>query len=68
MISALASAAAGLHDAFTRLDRVGERIARNGAEPDDMVELISARHQVGANAAVVRVEDEMIGSLLDVLA
>ena len=68
MVSALSNAVAGFHDAFARLNRAGEQIARAGAEPDAMVELIKARQQVGANAAVVRVEDQIVGSLLDVLA
>jgi hypothetical protein len=68
MVTALSTATAGFHDAYARLDRAGEQLARSGAEPGAMVELIKARQQVGVNAAVIRVEDEMVGSLLDVFA
>ena len=68
MVTALSHAVGSFHDAFARLERAGERLAHSGVEPDAMVELIKARQQVGATAAVVRVEDDMVGSLLDVLA
>ena len=68
MLNALSHAAAGLEDAFARVDAAGERMARRSAKPDDMADLLEARRQFGANAVVVRTADTMIGTLLDVLA
>jgi len=71
MIDAIDQGLAGIGAGFDRLDRVAGRIASEGAEGDlagNLVELQLARHEVRANVAVVRTADEMIGTLLDVLA
>jgi hypothetical protein len=71
MISAISHAAQGLDAGFDRLSQAADRIARNGAGDDlagNMLDILKARQDVRANAAVVRTAGEMIGTLLDVLA
>ena len=69
MVSALTSAQSGLAAGFARLDGAAARVATGApAEPEDLVALLQSRQQVAANAAVVRTADDMIGTLLDVLA
>ncbi len=71
MLTVIGQAAQGINAGFTRLDAAANRIARNGAGndlPESVVDVMRARHDVGANAAVLRTADEVIGSLLDVLA
>lgn len=61
----------GIAAGFERLDRAAARVARDGADGDlagNMIDLMKARHQVRANAGVIRTADETIGTLLDVLA
>ncbi len=71
MLEAIDQGLAGISAGFDRLDRAAGKIAREGAQGDlagNLVELQLARHEVRANVAVVRTADEMIGTLLDVLA
>jgi hypothetical protein len=71
MVSAISQDAQGLDTGFDRLFQAADRIARNGAGDDlagNMVDMLKARQDVRANVAVVRTADEMIGTLLDVLA
>jgi len=61
----------GIDSGFDRLDKAAGRIARDGAGGDlagNVVDLMRARQDVGANVAVVRTADEMMGSLLDIFA
>jgi hypothetical protein len=61
----------GINTGFDRLNRAAGRIARDGAEGDlagNFVEVMKARHEVKANAKMVRVADETIGTLIDILA
>ena len=70
MLRAMDQALQGMQAGFDRLDKAAGRIARNGAEGDlagDMVDLLRARHEVRANATVIRTADDTIGTLLDVL-
>ena len=71
MVSAISQAAQGLDAGLDGVSRAADRIARNGAHDDlagNMVDMLKARHHARANVAVVRTADEMIGTLLDVLA
>ncbi len=71
MVSAISQAAQGLDAGFDRLSQAANRTARNGAGDDlagNIVDMLKARQDVRANVAVVRTADEMIGTLLDVLA
>jgi hypothetical protein len=71
MVNAISQAAQGLDTGFDRLARAADRIARNGAGADlagNMVDMLKSRQDVRANVAVGRTADEMIGTLLDVLA
>jgi hypothetical protein len=71
MLAALDHAARGLDGGFDRLNDATASIRRDGAGGDlaaTMVDVLKARQDVRANAAVVRTADEMIGTLLDVLA
>ena len=70
MISAIGSAMSGMASAIDRFDRASARIAQ--LEPTDLVhdrvEQIASRRMFEANLATVRTADDMIGSLIDVLA
>ena len=71
MLKAIDEGMRGINTGFDRLNRAAGRIARDGAEGDiagNFVEVMKARHEVKANAAVVRAADETIGTLIDVLA
>jgi hypothetical protein len=71
MLKAIDEGLRGINTGFDRLNRAAERIARDGAGGDvagNFVEMIKARHEVRANAKVVRAADETIGSLIDILA
>lgn len=69
-MQALSIAAAGMAVAADRFDASARRTA---AEPladlgGEIVERITARTGFQANAAVVRTADDMIGTLLDMMA
>jgi hypothetical protein len=71
MLKAIDEGVQGITNGITRLNRAAERIARDGAGGDlagNMVDVLKARHEVKANAAVVRTADETIGTLIDILA
>ena len=71
MVGAIDQGLSGIAAGFERLDKAAVRVARDGAEGDlagSMIDLMRARHQVRASAAVIRTADETIGTLLDVLA
>jgi flagellar hook protein FlgE len=70
MISSLSSAMSGMADATSRFDRASARIAQ--PEPGDVVrdrvDQIAAQHDFAANVATVRAADEMIGTLINIVA
>jgi hypothetical protein len=71
VLKAIDEGVRGINSGFDRLNRAAGRIARDGAEGDmagNVVEVMKARHEVRANAAVVRTADETIGTLIDILA
>lgn len=69
-LSSLAIAAAGMTSAQMRFDDSARRTA--AAPLDDLagetVERIEAKTAFSANAAVARTADDMMGTLLDILA
>lgn len=71
MVGAIDQGLSGIAAGFERLDKAAARVARDGADGDlagTMIDLMKARHQVRASAAVIRTADDTIGTLLDVLA
>jgi hypothetical protein len=71
MLKALDDGMRGINAGFERLDKAAGRIARDGAGGDlagNLVDVLKARHQVRASATVIRMADETIGTLIDVLA
>ena len=71
MMGAIDQSLSGMRGGFDRLDASAVRIARDGAEGDlagNVVDLMRARQDVRANAAALRTADQMIGSLLDLMA
>ena len=71
MMGAIDQSLSGVRGGFDRLESSAVRIARDGAEGDlagNVVDLMRARQDVRANAAALRTADQMIGSLLDVMA
>ena len=70
MISAIGSAMSGMATALNRFDRSAARTAQpDPADPvGDRVEQITAQRSFEANLATVRTADEMLGSLIDIVA
>lgn len=70
MISAIGSAMSGMTRATQQLDRASARIAQ--PEPDDLigdrVDQLTAAHAFAANVATVRTADEMVGTLINIVA
>jgi hypothetical protein len=71
-MDAINTSLAGMTNAIRRFDRAATDVAQasSGASQASLesaiVETISARHQLEANAAVMRTADQMLGSLLDI--
>ena len=72
MISAIGAGMYGMERQATRLEQSATRTARGPDSAVDLVaeqaEQIGARHAFAASAATVRTADEMIGSLIDIMA
>jgi hypothetical protein len=71
MVGAIDQGLRGISAGFDRLETSAGRIARDGAGGDlagNMVGTMLARQEVRANVAALRAADQMIGSLLDVMA
>lgn len=71
MIGAFSSATQGLADGFDRFDRAADRISRDTELTDvagNVVQMQQAKNEIRANVAVIRAEDELVGSILDVFA
>jgi len=71
MTNAIDSALSGLQDRFDSLDRTAFRIAKDAPGEDlprDLVQLMIDSNGVKADVAVLKTQDEMIGSILDLLA
>jgi len=73
-ISSIASGTLGMQRAADRFEASANRVARFGTGLEDvdlateMVDVMMAKTDFKANATIVRVADEMTGSLLDILA
>jgi hypothetical protein len=70
-LSATHTALRAIEEQLARLERTARRIAVQaplGDLPGDLLELRLAHHGVAANVKVVKTADEMLGSLLDILA
>ncbi|CAN5340753.1 hypothetical protein BH09PSE1_BH09PSE1_27120 [soil metagenome] len=69
-MNASSIAASGISSALQRFDASAARTAADPLENlgGEMVERIQARVAVQANAAVLRISDDMTGALLDILA
>ena len=71
MLSAIDQGSRGIKAGIDRLDRAADHIAREGADGDlagNIVDLLKAKQEVRAGVSVVKVADETIGTLIDVLA
>ena len=71
MLSAIDQGSKGINAGIDRLDRAADHIAREGADgglAGTIVDLLKAKQEVRAGASVVKVADETIGTLIDVLA
>lgn len=74
-ISAISSGISGMHRAADRFEASANRVARFGTglggEVDlasEMVDVMMAETDFKAATKIVRVADDMVGSLLDILA
>lgn len=71
MMHVIGQAAQGIDAGLTRLDGAARAAAGAGARTElssTIVETTRARHEVAVNVAVLRVADDTIGSLIDILA
>lgn len=71
MIGAYSSATQGLADGFDRFNRAAERISRDTeleGLAGNVVQMRQAKNEIRANIAVIKAEDELVGSILDVFA
>jgi hypothetical protein len=73
MMQAIDSASVGLSAALQRFDRTAASIARAGTpgESDLVADLVTLRTEkiaVAASARVLRTADEMLGTVIDLLA
>jgi flagellar basal body rod protein FlgC len=70
MISAISSAMSGIAGAVSSFDAAAARTARpDQADPvRDRVDELTAQHAFEANLTTIRTADEMVGTLLHVIA
>ena len=70
MIASIGSAMSGMASATSRFDRASARIAQEPqADPiGDRVEQMTAAHAFAANVATVRAADDMVGTLINIIA
>ncbi|MFN7979590.1 MAG: hypothetical protein U0P30_15760 [Vicinamibacterales bacterium] len=71
MIGAFSSATQGLTDGYDRFNRAADRISRDTELTDlagNVVQMQQAKNEIRANVAVIKAEDELVGSILDVFA
>lgn len=70
MISSIGSAMSGMASAVSKFDRASARIAE--PKPADLIgdraAQLTAHHELTANLATVRTADEMLGTLIDIVA
>jgi flagellar hook protein FlgE len=66
--SATSTAVEGLKKATNTLQNAAQNIAGGSQDPQDIVSLSQAATGFKANAAVIKTEDEMTQSLLDITA
>ena len=78
-MSVLSIAASGIDAATRRFEQASSRIARAGSSTglasetdtdltDDIVDQLAARQSFTANVAVARTGDQVLGTLLDIIA
>lgn len=71
MIGAFSSATQGIADGYDRFNRAADRISRDAGLDDlagNVVQMQQAKNEVRANVAVIKAEDELVGSILDAFA
>ncbi len=66
--SVASTAIEGLKRAQEKTEAAAQSIAAGSLDPEDIVSLSLAATEFKANVAVLKTEDEMTGSLLDILA
>jgi flagellar hook protein FlgE len=66
--STISTAIDGLKKAQNTLDKAAQNIAGGAQDPEDIVSLSQAATGFKANAAVIRTDDEMTRTLLDIKA
>lgn len=73
MLAGIQSALSGIHAHLDSFNQTASRIARSapgpGADlPKDMVQMMIDKRCIQANASTIKVADDMIGTLVDILA
>ena len=71
MIGAFSSATRGIADGVDRFNRAAEGISRNTeleGLAGNVVQMQQAKNEIRANVAVIKAEDELVGTILDVFA
>jgi len=57
-----------MNERLARMDKAGQKIAKGGDLLEPMTTMVVEPRVYAANAAVIRTKDEMLGTLLDVVA
>jgi flagellar basal body rod protein FlgC len=64
----LATAASGMISAQAQFDRAAGAVASGGDPVPAVVQSVEAKTSFGANVAVLKTADKMMGALLDIIA
>jgi flagellar basal body rod protein FlgC len=68
-MDAIATATSGINSALAQFDRAAGAIASpSGDVAQAAVQVVEAKASFGANVAVLKTADSMMGSLLDIMA
>jgi predicted lipid-binding transport protein (Tim44 family) len=74
MVSAIRSAVSGMHKALEKLNKAADSIAKIGTTkddgdlPQDVVDIKTAKHEYKANIAVLKAQQEVDKTTLDIIA
>ncbi len=60
----------GIQNAYKKINKSAENIALNKLEnlPEDMVNLMTGQREVEANLKVIKTNDELLGTIIDIFA
>ena len=71
VLNCIDTARSSISDQMECMNRKAESIAKKGLKDDpvkDVIDIKTAKRSIEINASVIRTADEMIGTLIDILA